>query len=59
MKSYLKLMQEDSEITIDFGDNAASRGAAIAGLLGAKSHVDILAWDEENGKVWFKDGYGG
>lgn len=51
---WLRIIEGNDVVTINFKDNQASRGAAIAGL--AQSDVRIEAWDvDEKGRRWEKD----
>ena len=51
---WLRIIEGNDVVTINFKDNQASRAAAIAGL--AQSGVRIEAWDiDENGRRWEKD----
>jgi hypothetical protein len=51
----LEITEQSNRITIDFGDNQASRGAVIAGLRQAKN-ITTVAYDiDENDKRWGKE----
>jgi hypothetical protein len=55
MEYMLKLSSPSGTITLNYGDNQASRGATVAGLGRVRDQLEIEAWDvDENGKSWVK-----
>ncbi len=53
MRYWLIIESDGQAVNLDFGDNEASRGVAIAGL--RQSNAIIKAYDDDGEKLWEKE----